>query len=285
MPRGTPSAPRQPAKDANKFVVFADLLGFSRLVEQSKGSLRALNPVFRSASWMDANLSYRSAKDRDSLHYRFEMFHRCIEGLRQRIRRTPESSLICFSDSAFIAVSRVEAALNCARDIHFNCFHAGVPVRTGLAKGSFRLLRFVSDSSEGVSHHTSQFVGTGVIRAYEAHRSGTGMRAFIHPNVSRDIRRWVGTEILRLNEASQTAAFEINYLNGEQPIPFVHTIVGQPAQHDLLFFKRLAEMRTSASAEALRHYDATFAALNRMRVARGRAIVPPEPLKRRSRRA
>jgi hypothetical protein len=256
-----------------KFVLFIDLLGFTALVEKSGRSLSSLRPVFQSADWVDTITRYRLAPNKDSLEYRFEMFHRFIEKLRNKIRREAGAVLICFSDSAFVAVDRVDLALSCAREIHYNCLHANVPVRSGLAKGSFRLLRFVSESSDGVSNHTSQFLGTGIVRAYEAHR-GNGMRAFLHSNLASSIRPWLGREILRADETNRAIGFEINYLNADQRIPFIGGMVGDPAVHDLIFFERLSEMRKSASLEALRHYKATFDALNRMRTARGRPVAP-----------
>lgn len=58
-----------------------------------------------------------------------------------------------------------------------------VAVRMGIGRGTFRDLRLTTDISDEVRHHSSQFLGTGVIRAHEAESCGLkGLRIFIHPD-------------------------------------------------------------------------------------------------------
>jgi hypothetical protein len=65
----------------------------------------------------------------------------------------------------------------------FELVTSEVPVRMGFAKGSYRMLRFLTDSSAHVSFHMSQFLRTGVVRAYQTERCGfPGLRILLHPD-------------------------------------------------------------------------------------------------------
>ena len=54
----------------------------------------------------------------------------------------------------------------------------------GMASGSFAALRFRSDISTDNGDHAAQFLGTAVVRAYQAERCGLkGLRVFVHPSI------------------------------------------------------------------------------------------------------
>src|SRR5438105_8279852 len=91
-----------------------------------------------------------------------------------------------------------------------------IPARMGLARGSYRMLRFLTDSSAHVSFHMSQFLGTGIVRAYQTERCGVpGLRILLHPDLEplldKDALRIIPvepSEKMRLNVRS-----EVNYLD------------------------------------------------------------------------
>jgi hypothetical protein len=91
---------------------------------------------------------------------------------------------IVFSDSAFFRIDTIENAIHVARTLTFELVTGEVPVRMGIARGSYRMLRFLTDSSDHVSFHMSQFLGTGVVRAYQTERCGVpGLRILLHPDL------------------------------------------------------------------------------------------------------
>ena len=47
-----------------------------------------------------------------------------------------------FSDSAFLRMDSIENAVHIARTLMFDLVTSEVPVRMGLARGSYRMLRF-----------------------------------------------------------------------------------------------------------------------------------------------
>jgi len=49
-------------------------------------------------------------------------------------------------------------AIHLARTLMFELVSSEIPVRMSLASGSYRMLRFVSDSSSHVTFHMSQFL-------------------------------------------------------------------------------------------------------------------------------
>src|SRR5437870_3252375 len=86
----------------------------------------------------------------------------------------------------------------------------------GLGRGSYRMLRFLTDSSAHVSFHMSQFLGTGIVRAYQTERCGLpGLRILLHPDLEplldKEALRIIPVEpcqMMRLNVQS-----EVNYLD------------------------------------------------------------------------
>ena len=60
----------------------------------------------------------------------------------------------------------------------------------GLAQGSYRMLRVLTDSSDQVSFHMSQFLGAGIVRAYKTERCGLAeLRILLHPGIEGLLNR------------------------------------------------------------------------------------------------
>lgn len=192
------------------FILFVDMLGFADLVEKEGDELNELNPIFTGVEL------YSPSPTESLLGYRFINFHRCLNQARVRLQDLGAGTAIVFSDSAFLRIDVLENAIHIARSLMFELVTSEVPVRMGLAQGSYRMLRFLTDSSAHVSFHMSQFLGTGVVRAYETERCGVpGLRILLHPALEplldKDALRIVPvkpSEKMRLDVRS-----EVNYLD------------------------------------------------------------------------
>ena len=192
------------------FVLFVDMLGFAALVEKEGDELNELSPIFTGVEL------YSPSPAESLLGYRFVNFHRCLNQARVRLQELGAGTAIVFSDSAFFRIDSIENAIHIARTLMFELVTSEVPVRMGLARGSYRMLRFLTDSSAHVSFHMSQFLGTGVVRAYETERCGVpGLRILLHPDLEplldKDALRIIPvkpSEKMRLNVQS-----EVNYLD------------------------------------------------------------------------
>jgi len=91
---------------------------------------------------------------------------------------------ITFSDSVFVATSHLFEAATFAVNLARSMLSQKIPIRLGIAFGSFAALRFRSEVSGDGGDHAAQFLGTAVVRAYQAEKCGIkGMRILLHPSV------------------------------------------------------------------------------------------------------
>lgn len=247
------------------FILFADMLGFADLVEKEGEEVSELNPIYTGVEL------YSPSPAESLLGYRFINFHRCLNQARERLQKMGAGTAIVFSDSAFFRIDTLENAIDLARILMFELVTSAIPVRMGLASGSYRMLRFLTDASTNVHFHMSQFLGTGVVRAYATERCGIpGLRILLHPNVEplldEKALRVVPvqpSEKMRLNVRS-----ELNYLDPTDDA------LGQDFQ-DCLEFDSLRWMMSVTDEPFQYHYVETFNAWNTMREQLGR---PPYPL-------
>jgi hypothetical protein len=248
------------------FILFVDMLGFAALVEKEGDELNELSPIFTGVEL------YAPSPAESLLGYRFINFHRCLNQARLRLQEMGAGTAIVFSDSAFFRIDCLDNAIHIARTLMFELVSTEVPVRMGLARGSYRMLRFLTDSSAHVSFHMSQFLGTGVVRAYETERCGIpGLRILLHPALEplldKDAMRIIPVkpgEKMRLN-----VKFEVNYLDA------TNNLSGRDYD-DCIQFDCLRWMTHSAGEPFHYHYFETFNAWNVMRAQIGRAPYPWE---------
>lgn len=242
------------------FILFADLLGFAALVEKEGEELNTLSPIFTGVEL------YSPSPAESLLGYRFINFHRCLNQARISLQHIGTGTAIVFSDSAFFRIDTLDNAIDLARMLMFELVTSGTPARMGLARGSYRMLRFLTDSSAHVSFHMSQFLGTGVVRAYETERCGVpGLRILLHPNLEplldRKAMRVVPVTLrkgMRLSVQS-----EVNYLDATADNL-------EPDFQDCIQFDCLREMMAEADEPFQYHYVETFNAWNVMRAQLGR---------------
>jgi hypothetical protein len=248
------------------FILFVDMLGFASLVEQEGDELNELNPVFTGVEL------YSPSPAESLLGYRFINSHRCLNQARLRLQEMATGTAIVFSDSAFFRVDTLENAIHLARTLMCEFVTSQIPVRMGLARGSYRMLRFLTDSSDRVAFHMSQFLGTGIVRAYQTERCGIpGLRILLHPHLEplldREAMRIIPAkpgEKMRVDVRS-----EVNYLEADD------NSLG-PDFQDCILFDSLRWMTDLADQQFQHHYTETFSAWNTMRAQFGRAPYPWE---------
>ena len=248
------------------FILFADMLGFADLVESEGDEIDKLSPIFTGVEL------YSPSPAESLLGYRFVNFHRCINQARIHLQEMGAGTGIVFSDSAFFRVETLDNAICLARKLMFELVSSDIPVRMGLARGSYRMLRFLTDTSTQVSFHMSQFLGSGVVRAYKTESCGIpGLRILLHPNLNdlldKETLRVIPVkprEGMRLN-----VKYEINYLDA------VNCQLGQDYD-DCIQFDCLHWMMSNADERLQYHYMETFNAWNRMRAQLGRTAYPWE---------
>jgi hypothetical protein len=249
------------------FILFVDMLGFSALVEKQGDDLNELSPIFTEIEL------YSPTPAESLLGYRFINFHRCLNQARVRLQKIGTGTAIVFSDSAFFRIDSLENAVHLARTLMFELVTSEIPARMGLARGSFRMLRYLTDSSAKVSFHMSQFLGTGVVRAYEAEHCGVpGLRILLHPDLEplldKDTLRIIPvkpSEKMRLNVRS-----EVNYLDTTDNIHLGHDY------DDCIQFDCLRLMIGLTDGPFQYHYVETFNSWNVMRAQIGRPSYPWE---------
>jgi hypothetical protein len=233
------------------FILFADMLGFAALVEEEGDELNELNPIFTGVEL------YSPSPSQSLLGYRFINFHRCLNQARMRLQEMGAGTAIVFSDSAFFRIETLGNAIQLARTLMFELVTSEIPVRMGLARGSYRMLRFLTDSSAHVSFHMSQFLGTGIVRAYQTENCGIpGLRILLHPDLEPLLNEQAfgivpvsQVENMRLNVQS-----EVNYLGA----------VGQGSK-DRIPFDCLQSMKDDTDERFRYHYVETLKAWNVMR--------------------
>ena len=249
------------------FILFVDMLGFAALVEKEGDELNELSPIFTGVEL------YSPSPAESLLGFRFINFHRCLNQARVRLQEMGAGTAIVFSDSAFFRIDSLDNAIHLARTLMFELVTSDTPARMGVARGSYRMLRFLTDSSAHVHFHMSQFLGTGVVRAYKTEGCGVpGLRILLHP----DLEPLLDKDAMRIipvkpSEKMQLSVLsEVNYLDAT-----TDTHLG-PDYDDCIQFDCLRWMAGVSDEKFQYHYIETFNAWNIMRAQLGRAPYPWE---------
>jgi hypothetical protein len=248
------------------FLLFVDMLGFAALVEKEGDELNELSPIFTGVEL------YSPTPAESLLGYRFINFHHCLNEARQRLQQLGAGTAIVFSDSAFFRIETLHDAIELTRTLMFDLVTNGVPARIGLAQGSYRMLRFLTDSSAHVSFHMSQFLGTGVVRAYQTERCGIpGLRILLHP----DLEPLLDKEAMRIIPATPGVRMRLDVLSEVNYLDATPSNFG-PDYDDCIQFDSLRGMIGQTEEQFQYHYRETFNAWNEMRAQLGRALYPWE---------
>lgn len=260
-------------------VMFADLLGFAALTEANAIDVRMLRARERLGSMTVDDLVAPS----NPLTEAFTRFHQAVKWQIMMAEWKFPITAITFSDSAFIATAHLWESVSFAAGLSYSLLSQRVPIRVGIALGSFAALRFRSDIGADGGDHAAQFLGTAVVRAYQTEKCGIkGMRVLLHPSLEpllsdskhNPSEPPVGINPLKLLEVSNKESanqagvrYELNYWD------MAPTKEGE-AWH------ALQDMWASAPAYVQEQYRATAEAVGRMREAQGEA--PLTNLRRRT---
>ena len=243
--------------DDSPFVLFLDLLGFSKLVEAHPHSL------VRTTDWKDPIINVGVFRTPSSSLY--NRFHDVLDSAiaPQPTGTKPDRALI-FSDCAFLVF---ETALQCAiatGRIMRHCVRQQVPVRMGLAQGTFVPVRFGSDWVSDFSIVRAMFSGTGVVWSNLAERrGGKGCRVFIHRLAQKAFTEPEFIRTLPLPTPNAITETELCYL-----YPDTGADAQDPIEEDVTLWRAVETMRQASEpmeVDIALQYSETFAALNRMR--------------------
>jgi hypothetical protein len=210
----------------------------------------------------------------------FVTFHTVLDRDVKRALSTSSLAAITFSDSAFVIFEHSEIAFTFAQCLMRHLLFLRVPVRMGLAFGSYNGLRFSADSGSTITLHAAQFLGSAIVRAYRTEACGhPGMRILLHPDlpIPRDYRRSTlpvtdpppPGKKLRMEVVS-----ELNYLDPVDPdiptpvLPPPSLFPGVSGWVEALR-PTVGQMRNASPQEQRYHYDYTLRAIDRMRATKG----------------
>lgn len=264
----TTSAPSTPRTDA-QVVLFVDLLGFAALTEQHSLDEDSIRMFDRPLSGdLDALLKAQG----NSLTRTFGSFHRSLKHALELASMTHPVTAISFSDSAFIATRHLYEVSAIAIDVVQSLVTQRVPVRMGIAYGSFAALRFRSDVTQESGDHAAHFLGTAVVRAHATESCGIkGMRLLLHPSAVS----LLGEPFHNPPDVRTPQIRTVNCSAAESD-----NAAGVTCEIDYWRFRPTAEadawhafqdMWTAAPPNVHNHYEATAQAINRMRMAQGAA--------------
>jgi hypothetical protein len=241
-------------------LLYIDMMGFATLTEN--------NPD-RVEIWESPDHRYRGSSSSQSSN-QFMAFQSILDSaiflhsLQGRIKA------MLFSDCAFLEFGNSLSCIMATKELMRDCLLRGVPVRMGIGRGTFHLLKFSTDFSDSIINR-SLFFGTAVVRAHAAERcTEPGFRIFLHPSVEPELET-IRRSLRVLDIANcEKAKWEIDFLYEPRP---AHE-EPSPDTKDKELFGAVAKMNNSTvPLKAQRHYAATWSALNRMRVANARSCV------------
>jgi hypothetical protein len=170
------------AQDAQERVVlFVDLLGFASLTENHPLQLQFIKDSERPL----ANIAMVLSGQENPLTRTFTGFHRALKSAINLGQHDHPLTAITFSDSAYIATNHLYEAVNIASYFVQTLLSQRIPVRAGIAYGTFSAVRFRSDMTLEGGDHAAYFLGTGVVRAHAAETCGIkGIRILLHPSAA-----------------------------------------------------------------------------------------------------
>jgi hypothetical protein len=263
----TTSRPATNTIGSNRVVVFADILGFAALTEANEIDIQVLKAYSR--PFVPGSMDTILGKPINPLAQTFSHFHQSVEGAIVLSNMKFAMTAITFSDSAFFATNYLFEAASLAIHLEQSFLSSGVPVRMGIGFGSFAALKFRSDVSLDGGDHASQFLGSAVVRAHHAEKCGIkGMRILLHPSVE--------SLLTDSTHCPQSSPFEILECSKEERTNTTHV------RYELDYWRlapskefdawhKFQDMWDVAPESEEVHYHATAEAINRMRIAHGKA--------------
>ena len=255
--------------DNNRVVLFVDVLGFADLTEAYPIDLEILQAHGRRFSFNIDNILRAS---RNRLTHTFTGFHSSLAAELDLASMRYPLTAVTFSDSAFIVTTYVYEAVNISIDLIHSLVSQKIPVRMGIAYGSFAALRFKSDIMSDGGDHAAQFLGTAIVRAHAAETCGIkGLRILIHHSVLplfNDNRHNPESHDKMLHPMRYIECSEeerTNKIGVCHEIDYWHL---KPTR-ETKAWHAFQEMWKEAPKSEYKHYEVTAEAINRMRIAQG----------------
>lgn len=250
---------------SNKIVIFLDILGFSNLTLENEIDLISIK---RNYGTLDEQFGYILQQKANRLTEVFSNFHHMLESGFSLARLSCHFTSITFSDSAFIATNRLQDAVLVISNLMRGFIRNQVPVRAGIASGTFEVIRFKSDIMSDSSEHASHFLGTGVVKACQSESCGIkGMRILLHPSIEEICAKTCTGKSILIQECDSIESNnkigvtkEINYWD--------FNITDEKTS-----WRNFQKMWKTAPANSADHYEATANAIQKMRIARGFPLI------------
>jgi hypothetical protein len=253
----------------NKVVVFADVLGFATLTESYPLDVDSCMAGDRPLEYIFSEIFKPSYSELSRI---FSNFHSSLRGVLNLAKMHHHLTAITFSDSVFVATSYAYESINIAINLLHSLLPQKIPVRMGIAYGTFAAIRFRSDITSDGGDHAAQFLGTAVVRAHNAEACGVkGLRILLHPSVIpllNDIHHNPKTKVDQNHALRYLECSEIEKLNKYgicHEIDYWHLKKTMEAKA----WHGLQDMWNEAPLVEQEHFKATAEAINRMRVAQG----------------
>lgn len=252
---------------AEPIVVFADILGFADLVLDLEPRIGVIDYAYYSATGIEKLHEELGRRTEDPLTSAFVCFHRLLDLNIENLMRADPIESVVFSDAAYVAFRDPGIASEFAVRLMRDLIRFGVPVRMGVSSGTFRAVRLATDVADGLRRHSSQFLGTGVVRAYRAESCGLkGMRIFVHPDAQLTAD-YPGELVSVATSAGYVdrrtpVERELNYVH-PQP-PWIPQADGSKRLSDYEALRAAVTEMGRHAPRAQIHYAETLAALERM---------------------
>lgn len=249
-------------------VVFADILGFADLVLDLEPRIGVIDYAYYSATGVEKLHEEFGGGSEDPLTTAFICFHRLLDLHIETLMRADPIESVVFSDAAYVAFRDPSIASEFAVRLMRDLIRFAVPARMGVSTGTFRAVRLATDVAEGLRRHSSQFLGTGVVRAYRAESCGLkGMRIFVHPDAQL-MEDYPGEFVSVAASAGYAnrrvpVERELNYLHPHPPWIPQKNGAKRPSDYEPLH-AAVSKMARFAPKAAQIHYAETLAALGRM---------------------
>lgn len=250
----------------NKIVMFLDILGFANLTLENELDIEAIKD---SAGPLPKNFDriFSSISSPNELTQVFSSFHSTLEGGLNLARMRCYFTSITFSDSAFIVTQDLNDAIYVINYLMCRFLSNGVPVRVGIALGTFEAIRFKSDIMTDSSEHAAHFLGTGVVRACQAESCGIkGMRILVHPSIEHLFKIIPSNNLILQDcehhevENSVGVKKEINYWDCN-------------STDEKSIWRRFQKMWKETPDDSKKHYEVTANAIQKMRISRGYPLI------------
>ena len=179
-------------------VLFADMLGFKRLVLGHRTPFPE-NLEFR-GRLVERPERGSGASSGNPLSSAFRAFHLSVNQVLDSTTWHAPVSIVVFSDSMFLASTETQDCVAFAERLIRLGLHRDMPLRMGMAMGSFIGYGFSYEESPSIKYASSQFFGTGVVNSIEAEKCLKGIRIAVHPSVVAGINRLDARQVMPVSD-------------------------------------------------------------------------------------